>query len=206
MKQSAQQWPSEHRVLKRLPMSIVLPTLISVFVLSLGARDQLIVGQFSDAAGRTGPMLVLGIAVAAVSAAAAAYAGWSIAAFVPSDPASLLPVVALILAALDVAIPVRLKAMKEPTRSYVAIAVVLFVRQLMSGPRLAIFAIAALATDLWMPMLGGVLGGAIAIAGGWHMGKDGLEHLPLIWIRRVFAASLIVAAFLIGLNAYSAAL
>ncbi|MBV7266141.1 hypothetical protein [Erythrobacter ani] len=187
-------------------MDAFLVTFAATFLLALGARDQLIVAQFSDAVGRTGPMLVLGMAVAAASAAAAAYAGWSVAALLPAGAVHLLACLALVLAAIDLALPVHLRSMKEPTRSYVAIAAVLFVRQVMGAARIVIFALALMAIHLWPHAAGGALGGAAAIGLGWYWGKDSFDRAPLLWMRRIMAACLIVAAFLIGSNARFAGL
>ena len=96
--------------------------------------------------------------------------------------------------------------MKEPTRSYVAIAAVLFVRQLSDAARFVIFAFAAEAVYPAFTILGGALGGAAAIALGWFAGKDKLERFPLYSMRFGMGLCLIVAALFIGLNARYATL
>ncbi|WP_390583867.1 hypothetical protein [Erythrobacter sp. MTPC3] len=182
-------------------MDAFLFTLILTFAIALGGRDQLIVGQFTDAAGHNGPMLLLGMGCAAASAAVMGFAGWSIAAMLPSRAADMLVAFALAAAGVELLFEVRLKDMKEPTRSYVAIAAVLFVRQLMDGARFVVFAFAAQAVYPLVTIIGGALGGAAAVALGWYASKRRLEAFPLRWIRTGFGACLIVAAIYIGLNA-----
>lgn len=182
-------------------MDAFLLTLILTFTIAMGARDQMIVAQFSDAAGRNGPMLVLGMACAAASAAVMGLAGWSIAAMLPSRAADMLVAFALVAAGFELLFPVRLKDMKEPTRSYVAIGAVLFVRQLMDGARFVVFAFAAQAVYPLATIIGGTLGGAAAIALGWYAGKRKLEAFPLRWARTGLGVCLIVSAIFIGLNA-----
>jgi putative Ca2+/H+ antiporter (TMEM165/GDT1 family) len=130
-----------------------------------------------------------------------AYAGWSIAGLLPSRAGDMLIAIALTMAGLELFWPVRLKPMKEPTRSYVAIAAVVFVRQLLDGARFVIFAFAAQAHYPATSALGGALGGAAAIALGWAAGEAALTKIPLRLARAIMGVCLIVAGLLIGLNA-----
>ena len=109
-------------------MDSFLLTLLLTFTIALGGRDQLIVGQFSDAVGRSVPLLLVAIALAI----AAFELGWE----------------------------VRLKPMKEPTRSYVAIAVVLLARQISDAARFVIFAFAAQAVYPVTTIIGGAITGS----------------------------------------------
>lgn len=182
-------------------MDTFLLTMLLTFAIALGGRDQLIMGQFSDAVGRSVPLIVVGMACAVASAGIAAAAGWSIASLLPARAEDMLVALALAIAAFELSWGVKLKAMREPTRSFVAIAAVLLVRQLGDGARFVIFAFAAQAVYPVTTILGGALGGAAAIALGWFVGRQGLEKIPLRYVRLALAFGLIVAALFIGLNA-----
>ncbi|WP_152435463.1 TMEM165/GDT1 family protein [Erythrobacter sp. THAF29] len=182
-------------------MDTFLISMLLTFAIALGGREQLVVAQFSDAVGRSVPLLLTGIACAAVSAGVMGWAGWSVAAMLPDRAADMLVAIALAIAAFELSWEVKLKDMKEPTRSYVAIAVVLFVRQAMDAARFVIFALAAQAVYPVTIIIGGALGGAAAVALGWMLGKRKIKRLPLRAIRLLFAFITIVSALFIGLSA-----
>lgn len=193
-------------MLERAAMDTFLLSMVLTFLIALGGREQLVVGQFTDAVGRSVPLLLIGIACAAASAGIMAWAGWQIAALLPSRASQMLVAIALAIAAFELAWEVRLKPMKEPTRSFVAIGVVLLVRQLLDAARFVIFALAAAAVYPVTTVLGGALGGAAALALGWFAGASKLEKIPLRYLRLGLAFCSIVAALFIGLNARFAAL
>nr|WP_298930609.1 hypothetical protein [uncultured Erythrobacter sp.] len=182
-------------------MDAFMFTLLLTFIIALGGRDQMIIAQFSDELERTNGLLILGMACAAASAAVMAYAGWTIASMLPDRAAQMLVAIALAFAGLELFWPIRLKRMKEPTRSYVAIGVVVFLRQFGDAARFVIFAFAAQAVYPVTTIIGGALGGMAAIAVGWAAGKARLEKFPLFYIRIFIGACLIVAALFTGLNA-----
>lgn len=178
-----------------------LLALLLVFALALGGRDQLLVGQWSDALGRSVPLLLAAIASCALAAAAMAWIGAEFAALLPHRAAQMLIAFALGIAAVELALPVRLKHPQEPTRSLGAIVIVLFGRQVGDGARFAVFALAAWAALPLTAGLGGALGGASAVLLGWSIGADGLARWPLRMIRLGLAACLLIAALLVGLDA-----
>ena len=182
-------------------MDTFLLCLILTFAIAMGGRDQLIVAQFSEAVGRAVPLLLAGGLCAVLSAAAMTYAGVNLAAMLPPRAADMLIAFALAIAAVELAWPVRLKRMKEPTRSIVAIAIVLFVRQLGDAARFGIFAFAAEATYPPTALAGGAIGGIAAVALGWFTGLSVLEKFPLRYLRLGMGVCLFLAAILIGLNA-----
>ncbi|MEM6857576.1 MAG: hypothetical protein AAF559_06865 [Pseudomonadota bacterium] len=194
-------------------MDSFLFCLLLVAGIALGARDQMVIAQLSDAlADRSGPfvrrpvpLLVLGCVCAVISAGVMTYAGLSLAALLPQRAAQMLVAFALGLAAFELGWPVRIKAAHEPTRSLGAIGLVILWRQLGDGARFVIFAFAAGAVYPLAAFAGGALGGGVAIAIGWMIGEEQLTRWPLNVIRRTFALCLIVAALFIGLDArYSA--
>lgn len=186
-------------------MDSFLLTLLLVFAIALGGRDQLLVAQLSDSLAkgdqRPVPLLALGLSCAAISAAALAVAGWSLAEILPARAADMLVAFALAAAAIELAWPIRLKPVKEPTRSLGAIGIVLLARQIGDGARFVIFALAAEATYPLVTIIGGAIGGGAAITLGWFVGKSQIEKFPLYYLRLGFAVFLILAALLIGLNA-----
>ena len=102
-------------------MDTFLLTLLLVFASVLGARDQMLIAQLSDAfaqaQSRSSQLLFTGWFCAAASAAIMAYAGATIAELLPSRAAAMLVAFALGIAAFELAWPVRLKPLYEPTRS-----------------------------------------------------------------------------------------
>lgn len=186
-------------------MDSFLFSLLLVFGLALGGRDQWLAARWSDALGKSTPLLLAGMATAALSAATMAWAGAEFATLLPRPAADMLVAFALGLAGLELAWPIRSRAPQEPTRSLGAITIVLLARQIGDGARFVIFALAAWADLPLTAGLGGALGGAGAFALGWAAGGAGLGRWPLRPVRLAFAASLIVAAIFIGLNARFAA-
>lgn len=186
-------------------MDSFLFALLLVSALALGGRDQWLVAQWSDALGRSVPLLLTGMASAALAAAAMAWIGAEFAALLPRRAAQLLVAFALAIAAAELAWPVRLKAPQEPTRSLGAIGIVLLSRQVGDAARFAVFALAAWSVVPRTAGLGGALAGAGAVTLGWGIGAERLARWPLRAIRLGLAACLLVAALFIGLNARFAA-
>jgi len=182
-------------------MDAFLLCLILTFAIAFGGREQLIMAQFTQELERTTALLAMGVLCATISASAMAYFGASIASLLPQRAADMLVAFALAAAAVELAWRVKVKPMKEPTRSIIAIGAVLLFRQIGDAARFVIFAFAAGAAYPTTALIGGAIGGAAAVALGWYVGLARLERFPLRWIRAAFAFCLIVAALLIGLNA-----
>ena len=182
-------------------MDAFLLALILTFLIALGGREQMIVAQFSSATDRNAPLLVIAIGCAVATAAVMAYAGAAIAAILPRRAAEMLVAFALVAGAVELFWPVRVKPMKEPTRSYVAIGAVLIFRQMQDAARFVIFALAAWAVYPTTAFIGGALAGVAAVMLGWSLGLETLRRLPLRIIRLGLGLCMIVAGILIGLNA-----
>ncbi len=182
-------------------MDVFLFTLLLVFVIALGGRDQLVIADLADRLGQTAPLLVTAMVCAITSAGLMAWLGSTFAAMLPWRAARMLVAFALAAGALELAMPVRLKPIHEPTRSLGAIGIVLLARQIGDGARFVIFAFAALAHFPVVSAVGGALGGAAALALGWSAGAAALGRYPLIWWRRALALVLAMAAVFIGLEA-----
>lgn len=182
-------------------MDAFLLALILTFAIALGGREQLIVAQFATALERSTPLLVTGAFCAILSAGIMAYAGASIAAILPRRAAEMLVAFALAASAIELAWRVKVKPMKEPTRSYVAIGAVLFARQIGDAARFVIFALAAWAVYPTTALIGGAIGGVAASALGWSLGLERMQQFPLRTIRFSLAILVLASALVIGLNA-----
>lgn len=182
-------------------MDSFLLCLVLTFAIALGGREQLIIAQFSQVLERSLPLLVTGALCAVISAGVMAYAGSSMAAILPQRAADMLVAIALFMAAAELVWPVKVKPMKEPTRSYIAIGVVVLARQIGDAARFVVFAFAAEATYPTTALIGGAIGGVAAVALGWSVGLSQLQKLPLRYLRMALAVCLFLAALVIGLNA-----
>lgn len=182
-------------------MDAFLLALILTFVMTLGGREQMIIAQFSSATDRNVPLLIIAIACAVATAGVMAYAGATMAEILPRRAAEMLVAFALIAGAVELAWPVKVKPMKEPTRSYVAIGAVLVFRQMQDAARFCIFALAAWAVFPTTALIGGAIAGVGAVVLGWSMGVEALQKLPLRAIRSGLAVCLFTAGHVIGLNA-----
>lgn len=175
--------------------------LIGAVVAGFGARDQLLVAALRDRLGQTMPLLAAGLATAAGAACVAAWAGTLVGSTLSKDAATMFVAIAMLVAAVECALPVRQPAPAEPTRSLGAIAIVLFARQLTDAARFLVLAVAATYAAPEMAALGGALGGAALVALGWSMGAAGLERVPLRTIRHFVAIFLFLVAISTGLSA-----
>jgi hypothetical protein len=182
-----------------------LLALLLVFVLATGGRDQWMVAQWAGALGQGAALLAVAVLCSCLSAAALAWVGAEFAAMLPRRAAQMLIAFALGIAAFELAMPVRIKPLKEPTRSLGAIAIVLLARQLGDGARFAVFALAAWSIQPLTAGLGGALGGAAAVAAGWAAGAETLARWPLRLVRLSLAVCVGIAAIFIGLKARFAA-
>lgn len=182
-------------------MDAFLLAFILTFLIALGGREQLIVAQFADELERSLPLFVTGALCALISAAIMAYAGASMAAILPPRAAQMLVAFALGIAAFELFWRVKVKPMKEPTRSYIAIGVVLLARQVGDAARFIIFALAAWSVYPTTALIGGAIGGVAAVGLGWSLGLARLQRFPLRLLRIAFGTCMIVAALVIGLNA-----
>lgn len=169
-------------------MDSFLFCLIAVFLLSTGARDQIIMARMSDRSEGAISILIIGFVISALSAAAMAFAGAWIASLLPVRAQHMLIAFALITAAIELVWPVKVKEVKEPTQSLGAFGIVLAECQLRDAARFAIFAFAAAASSAPVAGFGGALGGAAALCMGWTLGGELEENWPLRAIRWGLAA------------------
>lgn len=178
-----------------------LIALLLVIALAMGGRDQWLVAHWAGALERSTALLAVAVLCAGLSAGVMAWVGAEFAALLPRRAAQMLVAIALVIAAFELALPVRLKAPQEPTRSLGALLIVLLARQIGDAARFAVFALAAWTAVPLTAGLGGALGGAAALAIGWSAGAETLASWPLRAVRAVLAAGLMIAALFIGLDA-----
>lgn len=173
---------------------------LAVAACSLGGRDQLLVVQLAGHRRSGAALLAAAIPAAVISASVMALAGSVVAAMLPIAAKQMLIAFALGAAAVELAWPVRERALREPTRSLFALFAVLLARQLGDAARFLVFAFAVAGGSQLFAALGGALGGASALAFALSL-KGDLLRWPLTTIRRIFAGVLAVAAIFIALTA-----
>lgn len=174
---------------------------LAALLTSIGSRDQLLVAHLSARLGRNVSLLVIGWLSAICTAAAMAWAGQAVAQILPPEGKTMLVAIAMLLAAVELAWPNSGKQAKEPTRSLVAITLVLFSRQFGDAARFLVFAIAAATGAPVLAGIGGAVGGVVAITIGWMAGEELERALPLRMIRSVLAGIVLLAGLIIGLSA-----
>jgi len=182
-----------------------LLALLLVFALAMGGRDQWLVAQWAESLHRSTALLVVAVLCAGLSACAMAWVGAEFAALLPHRAAQMLVAFALGVAAIELALPARVRKPQEPTRSLGAIGIVLLARQIGDGARFAVFALAAWTALPVAAAIGGALGGAAAVTIGWAFGAQGLARIPLRAVRWALAGGLAIAAIFVGLDARFAA-
>lgn len=182
-------------------MNGFLLALLLVAALAMGGRDQWLVAQWSRSLGRSTALLVAAMVCASASAAVMAWIGAGFAAWLPPRAEQMLVAFGLAMAAGELALPVRVREPREPTRSLAALGIVLLSRQIGDGARFAIVALAAWTTLPFTAGLGGAIGGIAALACGWAVGPETLARWPLRPLRLALALALGVAALFVGLDA-----
>ncbi|MFZ1743966.1 MAG: hypothetical protein WAT93_14005 [Pontixanthobacter sp.] len=182
-------------------MSAFLFAMLAVFLTSIGGRDQLLIARLASRLGSNWALLVVASMVAVGTAAAMALAGQYIAALLPANGKNMLVAIALLLAAVELAWPIKPRPMKEPTRSLFPIALVLISRQIGDGARFLVFAIAAGWATPLLAGAGGALGAIASVAMGWMMAENLERKLPLRMLRLALAFVIAVIAITTGLKA-----
>lgn len=179
-------------------MSSFLFGFAAALLLTIGARDQLLVARLSQHLGAA--ILLAGLLAAVFTAGLMALAGDTIAQLLPVAARQMLVAIALLVAAAELFWPTREKRPTEPTRSPFAAFVVLMARQWGDAARFLLFALAAATALPEYVALGGAAGAALALAGGWALG-DQLEALPLRGFRLAMGAIVLIGGLLLGLGA-----
>ena len=175
--------------------------LLFTVIASIGGRDQRLVAGLSARLGSSMNLLVVGWIASAVTASTAAGAGFLMARLLPPDAKTMLVAFALLAAGLEMLLLHGRKLPYEPTRSLVAIFLVLVAQQIGDGARFLILVVAISTGNPVLAAIGGAVGGGLALAIGWAGRGETYARLPLRLIRRSVASALIVIGVVIGLYA-----
>lgn len=182
-------------------MDLALIVMLASFAAALGGPAQLTIARLGAGLGRNGGLLLAGLATAALTAIAMAGAGAWLANQASADSRLLLVCGALLLAAIELAWPVRIVAPKEPTRSLGAITLVLLGRQLFDAPRWIAFAggaAIAVGAPAGTPAAGGAaIGAGLAMLLGWLVPARVGEAATLRALRWAMGTGCLLAALLI---------
>ncbi len=169
---------------------------------SFGRRDQLLVAHLAARLGQSPALLAVAWLAACITAGLAALAGSLLATIMPPAAKHMLVAFALLLGALELLWPWRVRSgPEEPTRSHFAIFAVLAAQQVGDGARFLILALAVAAGNPVLAGIGGALGSGAMLTLGWALGEDMPRALPLRPIRYALAAAMGLAAVVIGLSA-----
>lgn len=174
--------------------AILIPAVLAA---ACGGRAQLTVARLAGALGSSGGLLLAALAAACVTSIAMGFAGAWLAGLVGQEARIWLVVLGIALAAVELAVPVRLATPREPTRSLGAIALVLTLRQIFDAPRWLAFALGAALASPDTAALAGAAGSGLALFIGWNW-PDWPERRHGWRILRLVMAGLL-AAGLIGL-------
>jgi len=170
----------------------------AALLLSIGARDQLLVARLAHVLGAT--ILLAALLSAIFTAGVMALAGDAIASMLPPAARQMLVAIALLVAAFELLWPNREKRPAEPTRSPFAAFVVLLARQWGDAARFLLFALAAATALPAYVAAGGAAGAGVALTGGWALGDD-LERLPLRAYRLAMGGIVLLTGIILGLGA-----
>ena len=176
--------------------------LVASALLSLGARDQVLLARLAQARkGRTGALIAVSLVVTALSSGLMAWAGSVVSAMLPTAAKHMLVAFALAAAAVELAWPRKDVAPREPTHSLFALFVVLLARQVGDAARFAVFALAAASGVPTLSALGGWIGGAGVLLVAVLAADELADPARLRPVRWVLAGLCAVAAAVIGLGA-----
>ena len=175
--------------------------LLAAALASFGGRDQRLMAHLAARLGANTPLLAVGWLSAAVTCGLAAAAGAGIATIMQPATKQMLAAIALVLGGIELAWPWRIRKADEPTRSAVAILIVLAAQQIGDGARFLVLAIAVATGSAVLAGVGGTLGSGAMLTLGWAMAGDLERAWPLEPLRLGVAALLVVSGIVIGLFA-----
>lgn len=178
--------------------------LLATLLASIGGRDQTAVSQLSRSFDKPLPLLAPAWLASLASAALAGIAGAWLAPMMPPGGKGVLMAIALAMAALELVWRSRGRvrpAPAEPTRSTVAIFIVLVAHQLGDAARFLIFALAVASAAAPLVIAGGALGAGVSLTLAWWLGQDIRSLRGGRLAQMLIAAALLVAASLIAIRA-----
>jgi putative Ca2+/H+ antiporter (TMEM165/GDT1 family) len=175
--------------------------LLAAALATLASREAVRVARLAEGLGSAAGLIV---AIWMATLASSAFAGWvgaRLAMELAPDAKTMLVAFALALGAIELVVLRAGPAPREPTRSTVAILLVLLAAQLTDAARLLVLAIAASTGGPWLAAAGGALGSGAVLTAAWALGAEWEAKLPLKALRWGTAALLLLAALVAGLSA-----
>ncbi|RGP42207.1 hypothetical protein BPTFM16_02519 [Altererythrobacter insulae] len=165
---------------------------------AFGGRAQLLIAELGRTLGRKIGLLAIAALTALLTTAMMAILGAMFAEPLVGSQRQLLIVGAFLLAALELALPVKSPRLVEPTRSLGAIALVLFARQIVDAPRLCALASAAALADPDHALVGGGLAALFFSALAWFFCHREFPQTTRNVVRWGLSATLIALGLFIG--------
>jgi len=176
-------------------------TLLAVLLAGFGARDQVTVAGLAERQGARPGALLVAIAVAAGTAAFAAWAATLVMPLLVQKARMILAAMAFAFAGAEALLLAPRRRPEEPTESLVVLAIVLLAHQLTDAARFLVFAI-AVATAAPIPAgLAGAVGGAVLMGVAWTM-SGAVTHPRLRSSRRLIGVALLLVGAVLALGAF----
>lgn len=179
-------------------MDAALIALAACLLTSFGGRAQMTISLLAGSLGRSPGLLVVSVATTLLATLIAAALGAVISGQFVGEARQSIVVVALLLAAIELAVPVTLTYPREPTRSLGAIALVLLARQLIDAPRACVFASAAALASMDHAQIGGGIGAMLAATLAWIFSDRAIGAKTRYVARLILAATLLLTALFIA--------
>lgn len=179
-------------------MDAALIAFAACLLTSFGGRAHLTIAMLAASLGRSGGLLFVAMATALLATVTMALAGASLSAQFAGEPRKWIIFGAVLLAAIELAIPVNQPAAKEPTRSFGAIGLALLAKQIADAPRLCVFASAAALARPDPAIAGGGLAALLATLAAWIFADLSVGMKTRYFVRAGFAAILGMIGIFIG--------
>lgn len=161
----------------------------------------MMLAMLADRMGSAGPLLTLAWGTVIIATLVMAFAAEAVSSFLSVDTKTMVVAIAMLFAAVEVVLPNRDKAPREPTQSLFAIGAVLLARQLTDAPRFLVFAFGIFSGMPMLAALGGIMAGGAGLTAGWLLGEELAGASWLKAVRWALAALLGITAIWIGLSA-----
>ncbi|PLK27588.1 hypothetical protein [Novosphingobium sp. TH158] len=179
-------------------MSGFLFAFLACLLASLGARDQLLVAQMSARQGARPGLLIVALAVTALTCAAAAWLATTLSGQVPGSGAKMIFAgIALVLAGGEALLLGAKRPPEEPTQSLFAAGLVIAAQQVTDAVRFMVLALALLSAAPVTAALGAIASGAVALATAWTA-PEIAGHPLMPRLRRIAGAFLLLAGLLLA--------
>lgn len=142
-------------------------TLVAVLLSGVAARDQMTIAALTRRQGQRSGVLATSLVLAALTSAAAAYAGAQVLDILPPPARPILAAIAVGLAGLEALVLSPRADPREPTHSLGALGLVLVAHQLTDAARFTLFGLAIGMGAPFAAGLGGGLAGLLLVSTAW---------------------------------------